>query len=66
MTPPGATWLHVPDLLPGPAAITVPHVVARRLTYPVSEQSFNNDNLTAAVAAQGGADLTNRVWWDTK
>jgi len=38
--------------------------VARRLTYPVSEQSFNAANLAAAVSAQGGADLTNRVWWD--
>jgi len=54
----------VPDLQPGPAAITVPHIVARRLTYPVSEQSFNAANLAAAVSAQGGADLTNRVWWD--
>lgn len=61
-----AEWRRtgVPDLQPGPAAITVPHIVARRLTYPVSEQSFNNDNLTAAISAQGGADLTNRVWWD--
>ena len=61
-----AEWRRtgVPDLQPGPAAITVPQIVARRLTYPVSEQSFNNDNLTAAIAAQGGADLTSRVWWD--
>jgi hypothetical protein len=56
----------VPDLQPGPAAITVPHIVARRLTYPVSEQSFNNANLTAAISAQSGADLTNRVWWDVQ
>jgi hypothetical protein len=54
----------VPALQAGPAAITVPQVVARRLTYPVSEQSFNSENLKAAVAAQGGADLINRVWWD--
>ena len=54
----------VPDLQPGPAAITVPHIIARRLTYPVSEQSFNDANLTAAISAQGGANLTNRVWWD--
>jgi hypothetical protein len=30
----------------------------------VSEQSFNKANLDAAIAAQGGAALTNRVWWD--
>lgn len=55
----------VPDLQPGPAAITSPHIVARRLTYPVSEQSFNNAALQAATSAQGGASLTDRVWWDT-
>jgi hypothetical protein len=35
----------VPDLRAGPAAITVPQVVARRVTYPLAEQSFNNTNL---------------------
>lgn len=55
----------VPDLQPGPAAITTPHIVARRLTYPVSEQSFNNEALQAAISAQGGAILSSRVWWDT-
>ncbi|MEO7218446.1 MAG: SusD/RagB family nutrient-binding outer membrane lipoprotein [Gemmatimonadaceae bacterium] len=54
----------VPDLQPGPAAITSPHIVARRLTYPVSEQSFNNAALQAAIGAQGGALLSSRVWWD--
>lgn len=56
---------NVPDLQPGPAAITTPKIVARRLTYPVSEQSLNNDNLQAAMSRQGGASLTDRVWWDT-
>ena len=55
---------NVPDLKAGPAAITTPSIVPRRLTYPISEQSFNNANLKAAMSAQGGADLTNRVWWD--
>ncbi len=55
----------VPDLHPGPAAITTPQIVARRLTYPVSEQSFNNAALQAAITAQGGALLSSRVWWDT-
>ena len=54
----------VPDLQPGPAAITTPQIVARRLTYPVSEQSFNNSALQAAITAQGGALLSSRVWWD--
>lgn len=54
----------VPDLQPGPAVITDPQIVARRLTYPLAEQSFNNENLQAAVAAQGGASLNDRVWWD--
>jgi len=55
----------VPDLKPGPAAITTPQIVARRLTYPVSEQSFNNAALQAAITAQGSALLSSRVWWDT-
>jgi hypothetical protein len=55
---------NVPDLQAGPAVITNPSIVARRLTYPLSEQSFNNTNLQAAISAQGGADLTGRVWWD--
>lgn len=54
----------VPDLQPGPAVITDPKVVARRMTYPLAEQSFNNANLQAAIAAQGGASLNDRVWWD--
>jgi hypothetical protein len=31
----------------------------------VSEQSFNNSALQAAITAQGGALLSSRVWWDT-
>lgn len=61
-----AEWRRtgVPNLTPGPAAITNPKVVARRLTYPLLEQSYNSANLAAAVTAQGGADLEDRVWWD--
>ncbi|HEX6966482.1 MAG TPA: SusD/RagB family nutrient-binding outer membrane lipoprotein [Gemmatimonadaceae bacterium] len=54
----------VPDLKAGPAVITNPQVVARRLTYPLAEQSFNNTNLQAAITAQGGASLNDPVWWD--
>ena len=55
----------VPDLKPGPAVITNPQIVARRLTYSLAEQSFNNTNLQAAIANQKGASLNDRVWWDT-
>ena len=54
----------VPNLTPGPAVITDPKIVARRLTYPLAEQSFNNSNLQEAITAQGGASLNDRVWWD--
>ena len=61
-----AEWRRtgVPTLEPGMAAITNPRVVARRLTYPLIEQSLNKANHDAAVARQGGADLEDRVWWD--
>ena len=36
----------------------------RRLTYPNSEQSVNQTNFNAAVAAQGPDKLDTRVWWD--
>lgn len=52
----------VPNLQPGPAAFV--NQVPRRLPYPVSEQTFNNANREAAIAAQGGAEYTNRLWWD--
>ena len=62
-----AEWRRtgVPTLVGGPAAITPGRAVARRLTYPGTEQSFNASNLDAAVAAlDGGDDLLSRVWWD--
>jgi hypothetical protein len=59
-----AEWRRtgVPTLVPGPAAII--NTVARRLTYPVLEQSLNSTNLSSAITRQGGADLDDRVWWD--
>ena len=36
----------------------------RRLTYPNSEQSVNQINFNAAIAAQGPDKLDTRVWWD--
>jgi len=52
----------VPSLKAGPAAILP--TVARRLTYPLSEQSFNKAARDAAIATQGADALTTRVWWD--
>jgi hypothetical protein len=51
----------VPNLQAGPAAI-IP-TVPRRLTYPLAEQSFNNDNLQAAIAAQGDDELDTDLWF---
>jgi hypothetical protein len=61
-----AEWRRTgyPGLTPGPASITNPRSVARRLTYPLIEQSLNKSSHDAAVSRQGGADITNRVWWD--
>jgi hypothetical protein len=52
----------VPVLTPGPKAAFAS--VPRRLTYAGIESSLNSANLASAVTAQGGAALTNRVWWD--
>jgi hypothetical protein len=35
-----------------------------RLPYPPSEYVVNNENVQAAVAAQGADNLGTRVWWD--
>jgi len=53
-----------PNLRAGPDAKTVGNVVARRLEYPGSEQSFNAANLAAAIARQGDVTTVGRVWWD--
>ena len=38
--------------------------IPRRFPYPNSERLYNLANMTAAEGNQGGASLTNRVWWD--
>ncbi|HEX6367892.1 MAG TPA: SusD/RagB family nutrient-binding outer membrane lipoprotein [Longimicrobium sp.] len=60
-----AEWrrLDGPALTPGRDALNERRIPVR-LPYPVSEQSLNAANLTAAVERQGGASLNNRVWWD--
>ena len=37
----------------------------RRLTYPVSEGSVNEDNVNAAIQRMGPDKLDTRVWWDS-
>jgi hypothetical protein len=60
-----AEWRRtgIPALTPGIDA-SYP-AVPRRLGYPPIESSLNETNVKAAAAAQGGAAITNRVWWDT-
>jgi hypothetical protein len=53
-----------PNLVPAVEARTSPPAIPRRVLYPQTEQSFNNTNLQAAITAQGGQELTNRVWID--
>ncbi|MRI02226.1 SusD/RagB family nutrient-binding outer membrane lipoprotein [Kriegella sp. EG-1] len=36
----------------------------RRLTYPDSENTVNNTNLSEAISRQGPDNLETRVWWD--
>jgi hypothetical protein len=55
---------NCPSLTPAVAARTNPVSIPRRVIYPQTEQSFNNTNLQAAITAQGGQTLTNRVWID--
>lgn len=52
-----------PVLLPGPNAEN-DGLIPVRLPYPSREASLNADNLEAAKARQGGADLNDPVWWD--
>jgi hypothetical protein len=62
-----AEWRRTgyPNLRAGPDVVTN-GVIARRVEYPTDEQSLNNENLQEAVARQGGAGLTSRVWWDKR
>jgi hypothetical protein len=54
----------LPGLQPAAASRIQPPQIPRRVVYPQTEQSFNNTNLRAAITAQGGDDLTTRVWID--
>jgi len=52
-----------PNLTPALNAKTADGKIPRRVIYPQSEQSFNNANLQAAIAAQGGSDALNKRLW---
>jgi len=52
----------VPNLTPAFNARTVGGVIPRRITYPQTEQSYNNANLQTAITAQGGNELHQRLW----
>jgi hypothetical protein len=74
-------WAHwrrtgYPALTPVPASYVPvtgvsgsnsPGVIPRKMAYPQSEFTYNPTNVTAALAAYGGANDFNpkaRVWWD--
>lgn len=54
-----------PDLAPNPyPGSEINGNFIRRLTYPDSEFSVNNDNIQQALTRQGPDNLDTRVWWD--
>lgn len=54
-----------PALTPNPIGTPLPGGgFARRVPYPNIERSVNAANYNAAVAAMGGDDVTQRVFWD--
>ncbi len=54
-----------PDLPPNPfPGQDISGDFIRRLTYPNSEISVNNENLQAAISRMGPDNLETRVWWD--
>ncbi len=59
-----AEWRRTgyPVLEPGPDALA--DAIPVRLPYPSSEQSLNSTNLQAAISRQGGATMSDPLWWD--
>jgi hypothetical protein len=54
---------NVPHLIPGIDSFNA--LVPQRYPYPRDEQTFNETNVLAAIAANGGNDAWDgRVWWD--
>ena len=57
--------LDYPRLQPAPVPLQGITKVPVRLLYPVSEQTLNGDNYTAAAAKIGGDSALTRLFWDT-
>jgi hypothetical protein len=38
--------------------------VPTRFEYPLDEQTLNNEAWAAGVDANGGDELTTKLWWD--
>ena len=54
---------NIPHLISGIDALNV--LMPQRYPYPRSERTFNEINVQAAIAANGGEDAWDRrVWWD--
>ncbi|MDH5604198.1 MAG: SusD/RagB family nutrient-binding outer membrane lipoprotein [Cyclobacteriaceae bacterium] len=51
----------MPEIVPGPTTLGF---VPVRFYYPLTEQSFNNNNYAKALEQQGPDYLTTQVWWD--
>jgi hypothetical protein len=51
-------------LLNLPGTITSYSQIPKRLTYPVNEQTLNNENYASAAQAIGGDLLTTKIFWD--
>lgn len=53
----------LPALTPGASNLNG-NLIPVRFIYPLSEQSLNSSNRSAAVSRQGADNINTRVWWD--
>jgi len=61
-----ATHLNgIPALAPAANNVTG-GLIPRRFPYPNSERLQNGSNMSAASISQGGAGITDHVWWDNQ
>jgi hypothetical protein len=60
------TWrrLDYPHLIASPKHVLAVNGIPERYIYPVSEQTLNGANYTAAAAAIGGDKAETRLFWD--
>jgi len=60
------TWrrLDYPHLIASPKHVLAVNGIPERYIYPVSEQTLNGTNYTAAAAAIGGDKAETRLFWD--